>query len=60
MRRFFQEGVQLVMDGLVNTSEMITHKFPLEEIAEAFRLRNDPPEGTIHLVIDCSGKEARA
>ena len=60
MRRFFQEGVQLVMDGLVNTSEMITHKFPLEEIAEAFRLRNDPPEGTIHVVIDCSGKEARA
>lgn len=60
MRRFFQEGVQLVMDGLVNTSEMITHKFPLEEIAEAFRLRNDPPEGTIHVVIDCSGKGARA
>lgn len=57
MRRFFQEGIQLVMDGLVNTSEMITHKYPLEQIDEAFRLRNDPPEGAIHVVIDCSGKE---
>ena len=53
MRRFFQEGIQLVEDGLVNTSEMITHTFPLERIQEAFQLRNDPTEGAIHVVIDC-------
>ncbi len=57
MRRFFQEGVQMVLDGLVNTSEMITHTFPLEEIAAAFALRNDPPEGTMHVVIDCERKD---
>lgn len=57
MRRFFQEGIQMVMDGLVNTSEMITHTFPLEQIDEAFRLRNAPPEGTIHVVVDCERKE---
>lgn len=57
MRRFFQEGIQMVMDGLVNTSEMITHTFPLEQIDEAFQLRNAPPEGTIHVVIDCERKE---
>lgn len=57
MRRFFQEGIQLVMDGLVNTSEMITHTFPLEQIDAAFRLRNDPPEGAIHVVVDCASKE---
>lgn len=56
MRRFFQEGVQMVMDGLVNTSEMITHTFSLERVDEAFRLRNAPPEGTIHVVIDCERK----
>ncbi len=53
MRRFFEEGVQLVKDGLVNTGEMITHRFPLERIQEAFALRNDPPEGAIHVVVDC-------
>ncbi len=56
MRRFFQEGIQMVMDGMVNTSEMITDIFPLEEIDEAFALRNNSPEGTIHIVIDCERK----
>ena len=53
MRRFFQEGIQMVQDGLVNTSEMITNVFSLEEIDKAFALRNNSPEGTIHVVIDC-------
>ena len=53
MRRFFEEGVQLVKDGLVNTGEMITHRFPLERIQEAFALRNDPPESALHVVVDC-------
>ncbi|MBQ8648936.1 MAG: alcohol dehydrogenase catalytic domain-containing protein [Clostridia bacterium] len=57
MRRFFQEGVQMVMDGMVNTSEMITDVFPLEEIDKAFALRNNSPEGTIHIVIDCERKK---
>ena len=58
MRRFFQEGIQMVMDGLVNTSEMITHVFPLGKISEAFRLRDDKSnEEAIHVLIDCTGKE---
>lgn len=56
MRRFFQEGVRMVMDGLVNTGEIITDIYPLEEIQKAFDKRNDPPEGTIHVVIDCERK----
>lgn len=59
MRRFFQEGIQMVMDGMVNTSEMITDVFPLEEISQAFALRNDSPEGTIHVVIDCERQNGR-
>lgn len=53
MRRFFDEGVRLVTEGLVNTSEMITHTFPLDEIDEAFRLRNEQREDAIHIVVDC-------
>jgi threonine dehydrogenase-like Zn-dependent dehydrogenase len=54
MRRFFQEGVQMVLDGLVNTSELVTHTFPLDQIAEAFALRNDQAAGAIHILIDCA------
>ena len=53
MRRFFQEGIQMVMDGMVNTSEMITDILPLSEIDKAFSLRNNSPDSTIHVVIDC-------
>ena len=57
MRRFFQEGIQMVMDGMVNTSEMITDYYDLEHIDEAFKLRNDCPKGHIHVVIDCERKD---
>ncbi|MGB3852393.1 MAG: alcohol dehydrogenase catalytic domain-containing protein [Tunicatimonas sp.] len=54
MRRYWQEGLQLVQDGLVNTVEMVTHRFPLEEVAQAFQLRNDEQDqDSIHVLIDC-------
>jgi threonine dehydrogenase-like Zn-dependent dehydrogenase len=53
MRRFFQEGVQMVLDGLVNTSEMVTHRIPLSRIPEAFALRDNPETDAIHVLIDC-------
>ena len=46
--------------GLVNTSEMITHIYPLSRVQEAFDLRNDksPECEAIHVLIDCqTGKE---
>ncbi len=53
MRRFFQESIQMVIDGLVNTHEMVTHTFPLEQIQEAFDLRTDKSADAIHVMIDC-------
>lgn len=55
MRKFFQEGIQMVLDGLVNTGEMVTHIYPLERVREAFELRNDKSVGNkaIHVLIDC-------
>lgn len=56
MRRFWEEGLQLVKDGLVNTVEMVTHRFPLARIDEAFELRNDKADlESIHVLIDCQG-----
>ena len=58
MRRFWQEGLQLVQDGLVNTVEMVTHRFPLEEVDQAFRLRDDKgDQDSIHVLIDCQRRE---
>lgn len=53
MRKFFQEGIQMVLDGLVNTSEMVTHQLPLSKIDEAFKIRNDADPQTIHVLVDC-------
>ena len=53
MVRYFQQSVQMVSDGLVNTAEMITHKVPLCNIAEAFALRSDQTNDAIHVLVDC-------
>jgi len=53
MRRYFDQGVRLVLDGLVNTSEMITDKLPLDRIDEAFKLREDESNPSIHVLVKC-------
>lgn len=53
MRRYFDEGVRMVLDGLVNTSEMITDILPLDRVGEAFRMRDDKTNASIHILIDC-------
>jgi L-iditol 2-dehydrogenase len=53
MRRFYNEGLRLVLDGLVNTSEIVTHKVPLSRINEAFALRDDARSDAIHVLVDC-------
>ena len=53
MRRFYDEGVQLVLSGLVNTSEIVTHRIPLSRIEEAFALRDDHNNNAIHVLVDC-------
>jgi len=52
-RRFFEEGIRLVSEGLVNTGEIVTHTFPLSKIAEAFALREKHRADVIHILIDC-------
>lgn len=53
MRAYFQTGIDWVLDGLINTSEMITHTFPLTEIQKGFELRNETRNDAIHVLIDC-------
>ena len=53
MRRFYDEGIRLVLDGLINTSEIVTHHIPLSRIGEAFALRDDARNNAIHVLVDC-------
>jgi len=53
MRRFFEESISLVAEGLVNTHELITHTFPLQRIGEAFALREEHRRDVIHVMVDC-------
>ena len=55
-RKFFQESIQWVLDGLVNTREFVTHRFKLDEIDEAFRVRDQGGPGVIHVLVDCEGE----
>ena len=43
----------MVANGLVNTGEMFTHTLKLDDIREAFELRNDKSNDATHLMIDC-------
>ncbi|WP_229668778.1 zinc-dependent alcohol dehydrogenase [Edaphobacter acidisoli] len=53
MRHFYNEGLRLVLDGLINTSEIVTHHVPLSRIDEAFALRDDARSTAIHVLVDC-------
>lgn len=53
MRNFFNEGIQMVRDGLVNTVEIVTVKYPLSQIDKAFEVRNQGGSDTIHVLVDC-------
>jgi len=53
MRRYFDEGIRMVRDGLVNTKEIVSEKVPLSEIDRAFKLRDDQDNDVIHVLVDC-------
>lgn len=59
MRRFWDEAVRMADQGLINVAEMITHKFSLDDIQEAFNVRNSNLDDAIHVLIDCEQKQGR-
>jgi threonine dehydrogenase-like Zn-dependent dehydrogenase len=53
MRRYFAESVDLVARGLIDTLGIITDRFPLSRVADAFALRDENREGHCHVLVDC-------
>ena len=53
MRHYFHDGIELICDGLIQTDGIITHIVPFSRIQEAFDIRNQAGEDTIHVLVDC-------
>ncbi|MBN2473850.1 MAG: alcohol dehydrogenase catalytic domain-containing protein [Pirellulales bacterium] len=47
--------VRLIAEGRINTAPLLTHRFPLDRISEAFELVDGYREGVIKAVVDLSG-----
>ncbi len=43
----------MVLDGLVNTTELVSEHVPLSEIDRAFALRDDKSNDVVHVLVDC-------
>lgn len=52
MYRYFKEGISLVKDGIIKTWEYIDKIYPLSQIQDAFRERDNKKMNSIHIVID--------
>ena len=47
------EILSLIEEGKIDTTPLITHRFPLTKIAEAYRLFENNEDGVIKVAIDC-------
>lgn len=49
----FQPVLRLLEAGKIDVKNMVSHRFPLNDIAEAFRVADDPTQDKMKIVIDC-------
>ena len=45
-------AIRLMASGLVDPARIITHRFPLDDAAEAFRVAADRTSGAIKVVLE--------
>ena len=46
-----EEILQLIKEGKIDTTPLITHRYPLERIAEAYELYEQKRDGVIKVAI---------
>jgi threonine dehydrogenase-like Zn-dependent dehydrogenase len=44
-------GMRLLRSGLISLEPLVTHRFPLDRIAEAFRTARDKPPGFVKATV---------
>ena len=50
-RKDFEASIGLIASGRVDAAAIVTHKFPLENVAEAFRTAGDKTSGSIKVLV---------
>jgi L-iditol 2-dehydrogenase len=50
--RDMQEALELIASGRVKVADLVTHRFPLEKIGEAFRLFDNPRDTSLKIIIE--------
>ena len=48
------EILSLIEQGMIDTTPLITHRYSLEEIEEAYRMFESREEGVIKIAVKCS------
>jgi L-iditol 2-dehydrogenase len=52
MKHVHQRAIGLILGGRVDLSALVSHRFPLAQAADAFRLNAAYQDGVVKVVID--------
>ena len=52
MKHIHRRAIDLILGGRVDLSPLVSHRFPLAQAAEAFRLNAAYEDGVVKVVID--------
>jgi len=53
----YPTALSMIASGTVNVKPMVTHRFRLGEVTEAFRAAKEMRDNAIKVMIDCSPKQ---
>ena len=48
------QTLELIAQGKIDTTPLITHRFPLRQIEEAYRIFEHRLDGVIKVAVDCT------
>ena len=54
--RDFPLAMQWIREGRINVAPLITHRFPLSQLQEAFEVFRDRKEGAIKVIVNFPGR----
>jgi L-iditol 2-dehydrogenase len=58
-RKEFPLAMQWIGEGRINVAPIITHRYPLSQIQEAFETFRDRKDGAIKVIVDFPAKKAK-
>ena len=54
MKHTYPRAIAMVADGLIDVDRLVTHRFPLERVAEAYELVASRSDGVMKVVVEVS------